>query len=134
MAVIECVFTYDAKNQKVLQEVHVLELEASDKLTLVTHQPDLILQAEHDFKLMNLEKDDFAPIKYTTVVRPTNVPKFAVYYHGDQGKMACGHLVAAKATAASAPATPATTGYGNSQFQAWPKAAGQTVPDGGPGG
>jgi hypothetical protein len=140
MAVIECVFTYNEETQEVLQEVHVVKLEASDTLTFVTHQKGFTLQSELNFPLMDLEVGDLAPVKYTNSVRSTDgVPKFVVYYHGDQGKFACGQLVApppvvAKATAMASSGVPVTPAYGSQQFQPWTNGAGQTVPDGGPGG
>jgi hypothetical protein len=151
MAVIECVFTYDQKKGTVSQEVHVLRLEDSDTLTFVTHQADLVLRAETHFDPMGLQRGDFAPVKYTPPVKARKkdtAKKFVVYYHGDQGSVACGRLVATPAATAahatktgpgSATSYEATTtpvsGTGNSvlQFQAWPDAIGQTVPDGGGG-
>jgi hypothetical protein len=92
MAVIVCVFSYEVKNgkTKVLQEIHVMELDKNDKLLWVTKDPDLALQLEAGFKPLYLRKGDLAPVAHVTKVPTTDVPNFQIYYHGDQLKFKCG--------------------------------------------
>ena len=93
MAVILCVFSYKEEQGKtrVFQEIHVMELDKNDKLLWVTKDPDLALQLEQDFPPLYLKKDDLAPIAHVAQAPETaGVPKFEIYYHGDQAKFKCG--------------------------------------------
>ena len=95
MAVILCVisYNYDEKTEKteVVQEIHVMGLDENDKLLFVTKDPDLALQFEKDFPPLYLKKGDFAPVALVAQVPQTEcVPKFEIYYHGDQAKFKCG--------------------------------------------
>lgn len=117
MAVIECVINYDEKTKKVSQVVHVLEMDKSDQIHLVTHTKGLRLQCEKDFPLLNLKEGDLAPVKYTdvkTIPPAERDRKFTVYYHGVHGKFACGYL---------------NEGH---QFYGWPGGKGVCSPSGDP--
>lgn len=93
MAVIECVFNYDEKTKKLSQVIHVLKLDPSDKINFVTAYPGLTLKTEEDCPLLNLRKDDYAPVRFTTALPETNkITEFKVYYHGPQAHFACGRL------------------------------------------
>ena len=110
MAVILCLFNYDANTQKLSLETHVMAVDPHDTIQFVTHTAGLTLKSEVDFKLLNLKAGDHAPIRYTTQPLATNVPEFKVYYHGPMGQFACGTL---------------DTGH---NFQSWPHAVGQQAP------
>lgn len=93
MAVILCVFSYKEEQGKtrVLQEIHVMELDKNDKLLWVTKDPDLALQLEQDFPPLYLKTGDLAPVAHVAQVPETkDVPMFEIYYHGPQAKFKCG--------------------------------------------
>ena len=95
MAVIECVFNYDETTKKVSIVTHIVTVEPHDRLNLVTQTPGLTLQAEEDFDhpFLDLKKGDLAPITTTTTAEATKgVDNFAVFYHGQVAKFACGYL------------------------------------------